>query len=544
MFFILRVSVSIRQDLGSIASLDCRLVDLYSDSSDVSRKLPQSDNSTLSALSSLLNTFNSWIENYNSYYPANATLGSNFQVIVENIMPESREENRKKLLEKVDLLESEFTHLLDRLNPITNKIEREIQNNIIQNDITSYCLLIQTDEILTRRLPWHLYTRKIERHIYDLEEREIEIGIGFIDNHKTHNIKIDRLSWLQRITNILFSPKHLKVQIIVGQGIDQIRFEEYLRTWKEFPENYNRDYKFGDWLDFNQPIYASDSLNLPQKLRNTDFSILIYLGHSSSEYERDAQNIMAGRIIYSRINQQNVEFTLEQLVDSLNNNQNNHQLLIFNSCKGLGLAQDLSNLRRLATNTGCVVMKEPLIDGIALIFIQELLLNLKINKQLHLALRKAQRELQNSMYPSAGMLPALCLSSSPKILAIDKYTLRKKIKLQFNYRRIYVRPTDFLLGYSLGIIYSYFENQDILFDLNYSNVYFLFVTVLIFIIFFYDLLPNKKMCLYTVVSFFTYILVYLIENPYYKVIWIDITIHGIVFGLIATITIPLIESML
>lgn len=82
------------------------------------------------------------------------------------------------------------------------------------------------------------------------------------------------------------------------------------------------------------------------------------------------------------------------------------KLAIFNSCDGLGLAQDLVALHL----SQVIVMAEMIPDAVAHIFIKEFLHSFADNQPLYLAVRQAREKLQplENQFPCATWLPIIC----------------------------------------------------------------------------------------------------------------------------------------
>ncbi|MEM1311538.1 MAG: CHASE2 domain-containing protein, partial [Cyanobacteria bacterium P01_H01_bin.153] len=125
------------------------------------------------------------------------------------------------------------------------------------------------------------------------------------------------------------------------------------------------------------------------------WDILFFAGHSDSAD-------VTGRIFL------NLEesLTLEELSHGLRRAiANGLQLAIFNSCDGLGLAQALESLNL----PQMIVMRQPVPDRIAQLFLTYLLPAYAAGQQLSLALRQARERLQGveNEFPCASWLPVL-----------------------------------------------------------------------------------------------------------------------------------------
>ncbi|WP_166481651.1 ABC transporter substrate-binding protein [Scytonema sp. UIC 10036] len=86
--------------------------------------------------------------------------------------------------------------------------------------------------------------------------------------------------------------------------------------------------------------------------------------------------------------------------------ENGLKLAIFNSCDGLGLANQLAELRIPQV----IVMREPVPDEVAQKFLREFLHLFSQGERFYLAVRQAQEKLQfiENQYPCASWLPVIC----------------------------------------------------------------------------------------------------------------------------------------
>ena len=89
------------------------------------------------------------------------------------------------------------------------------------------------------------------------------------------------------------------------------------------------------------------------------------------------------------------------------------QLAIFNSCDGLGLAQDLADLNL----PQMIVMREPIPDKVAQEFLKYFLGSFSGGQSFYLAVKEARERLQGleSQFPCASWLPVIC-QSRPEIM--------------------------------------------------------------------------------------------------------------------------------
>ncbi|NJL11385.1 MAG: CHASE2 domain-containing protein [Calothrix sp. SM1_7_51] len=127
----------------------------------------------------------------------------------------------------------------------------------------------------------------------------------------------------------------------------------------------------------------------------TGWDILFFAGHSLTEGE-------LGRIYINH----HENLTIEQLHNALKTAiQKGLKLAIFNSCDGLGLAQQLASLHIPQV----IVMRSPVPDKVAQEFLKYFLQAFASGQPLYLAVREARERLQalESVYPYASWLPII-----------------------------------------------------------------------------------------------------------------------------------------
>lgn len=138
---------------------------------------------------------------------------------------------------------------------------------------------------------------------------------------------------------------------------------------------------------------------LTQRLWEPGWDMLFFAGHSSSRGKGVIQ-----------INAQE-SLAIDQLKYSLRQAINQGlKLAIFNSCDGLGLARDLSDLHLPQV----IVMREPVPDRVAQLFLKQFLTAFSSGKSLYQSVRQAREQLQaiESQFPCATWLPVICQNPS------------------------------------------------------------------------------------------------------------------------------------
>jgi len=263
---------------------------------------------------------------------------------------------------------------------------RPIKERLLENLITSEEIRViwQTEDMQLRRLPWHLWDF-FERY------RKAEIALS--------------LPAYERVEKLISPKAKVRILAILGDstGIniqkDQAELEQLTDAEVIFLEKPQLK-QLNDQLWF-QPL-----------------DILFFAGHSSSQADRDT-----GRIYIN----QNDSLSIRELKHALTGAiEQGLQLAIFNSCDGLGLARELSNLNI----PQIIVMREPVPDLVAQEFLKHFLKIFVEGKSLYLAVREARERLQGleDRFPCATWLPVVC--QNPAEVPTTWQGLRDRIRLQ------------------------------------------------------------------------------------------------------------------
>ncbi|MEO0844255.1 MAG: CHAT domain-containing protein, partial [Cyanobacteria bacterium J06643_5] len=127
------------------------------------------------------------------------------------------------------------------------------------------------------------------------------------------------------------------------------------------------------------------------------WDVLFFAGHSSTQ-----SNLEIGHISIN----QNDSLTIAEFKNALSKaiEQGLH-LAIFNSCDGLGLAVNLADLNI----PQMIVMREPVPDKVATVFLKNFLREFSHGKPLYQSVREARCQLQGLEYefPCASWLPVI-----------------------------------------------------------------------------------------------------------------------------------------
>ena len=250
-----------------------------------------------------------------------------------------------------DWLNAESFHSIDR------RLSREL------NPQAEIRFVLETNDELLPRLPWHLWN-----FFEDYPKAEIALSTSeyeYIPPISQNN------TGKARILAIFGNSDDLNLQA------DRTAIEALPNTETIFLESPHRR-------------------NLWKKLaRPEGWDILFFAGHSHTERE-------TGRI---QINQTE-SLSLDRFRNALRTAiRHGLKLAIFNSCDGLGLAQDLADLHIPQV----IVMREPVPDAIAQAFLQNFLTAFSEGQSLYNSVREAREQLEQleDQYPCATWLPIL-----------------------------------------------------------------------------------------------------------------------------------------
>ena len=278
--------------------------------------------------------------------------------------------------------QSSFNDWLNQ--PSVRKLERQFLQKI--GDWHNVRFIVQTQDSLLRRLPWHLW------EIFHTSHIQPEVVIS--SEYEPSKIQLK-------------SP--VKILAILGnsQGID-IQPDLQALTAK-LP---------GAIIE---PLLQPSRQELVNKLWYQPWDILFFAGHSCSQ-EGDSW----GEI---QIND-NESLSLLELRHALGYAvKKGLKLAIFNSCDGLGLARNLADLRIPYT----IVMREPIPDIVAQHFLEYFLTVFASGESLYTSVQQArvrlQEELENQ-YPCASWIPVIFQNPAAALLKYPKPRNLQKIALQ------------------------------------------------------------------------------------------------------------------
>jgi branched-chain amino acid transport system substrate-binding protein len=266
--------------------------------------------------------------------------------------------------------------------PSVRQLEWQLLQQVGQSEKVRF--ILQTQDSLLRRLPWHLWD------FFQTCYPQAEIAVS---------------------TEYEPSRKRLKapVKILAILGDSQgINIQEDLHFLEKLP---------GAKIKLLQEPSRQE---ITDKLWNQSWDILFFAGHSQSQ-EGDSW----GEIKINR----NESLSLLTLHRSLRNAvKKGLKLAIFNSCDGLGLARNLADLQIPYT----IVMREPVPDRVAQHFLQYFLTAFARGESFYLSVQQARQRLQEELedkYPCASWLPVIFQNPAAAELKYPKVYNYNKIAL-------------------------------------------------------------------------------------------------------------------
>ncbi|MBO3462213.1 CHASE2 domain-containing protein [Aetokthonos hydrillicola Thurmond2011] len=294
--------------------------------------------------------------------------------------------------------DAEFYQICDQLqNQIDNwldyddfrHIDRQLRVQLAPDD--EIRVIIQTEDNFLRKLPWHIW-----RFFRDYPQAEVALSaIEFEPGIQTKN-----------------SAPQVRILAILGDstGID---VDADRRLLSRLPD-------------------AKTVFLVEPKRQQLDellwhkqgWDILFFAGHSSTTLNVAGEDGDITETGYLYINPTE-RLTVTQLKNALKKAiDGGLQLAIFNSCDGLGLAQQLQDLHI----PQIIVMRFPVPDRVAQEFLKHFLKEFARGKPLYLAVREAREKLQGleSDFPGASWLPVIC--QNPAEMSPTWKVLRDKIK--------------------------------------------------------------------------------------------------------------------
>jgi CHASE2 domain-containing sensor protein len=319
---------------------------------------------SLPAAPNIINLYRRWQLLYNLIYEARSiNIGLRSPLIDEDISIDEADVTHVSDAEFYDVceeLQNQIDNWLDTEG--FRNIDRQLRMQLAPDD--EIRVIIQTEDNQLRKLPWHIW-----RFFRDYPQAEV--GLSPIEFEP--GIKVKKTA------------KHVRILAILGDstGID-IDADKKLLSLPDDAET----------VFLVEPKRSELDEHLWDK---QGWDILFFAGHS---YSTDGET---GHIYINSTD----SLTITQLRNALKKAiERGLQLAIFNSCDGLGLAQQLDDLHI----PQIIVMRLPVPDKVAQEFLKHFLREFADGQSFYLAVRYAREKLQGleSDFPCASWLPVIC----------------------------------------------------------------------------------------------------------------------------------------
>jgi hypothetical protein len=266
---------------------------------------------------------------------------------------------------------ADFSDLCQRLsNTINAWLNSEPFRNIDQHlrtkldSLDEIRVIIETNDNLLRRLPWHLW--------------------NFFEHYPLAEVALSASKYQRPEKSLTKKTKaNVRILAILGnrKGIEVEKDRAFLEQLSDKAQT-----KF---LVEPQPEELND------QLWEQGWDILFFAGHSCSQEEGRLQLNQTDTITFDGL-----RYALKKAIER------GLRLAIFNSCDGLGLAQQLEDLHIGQV----IVMREPVPDVVAQEFLRHFLAAFSGGQSLYASVREARERLQRleGEYPCATWLPVIC----------------------------------------------------------------------------------------------------------------------------------------
>jgi CHASE2 domain-containing sensor protein len=328
------------------------------------RSTPMQFTGSLPAIPQLVDRYQRWRSLYNALY---VHLGwRRFETDHPEFELEDEDPTHISAAEFHQLSHDLQTQLNTWLNASSFRvIDRQLRTRLSPKDSIRIMVIAKDTQVL--QLPWCLWD-----FLVDYPKAEVALS----------------LPEFARSMQIPNSNRRKKVRILSvlgnAQGIDVERDRQLLQSLPSTEIHF---------------LVEPTAQTLQEKLWQSQWDVLFFAGHSSTDNSTNVKG-------YIQISQ-NETLTIEQLKYGLRHAiAEGLKLAIFNSCDGLGLAQNLADLQLPQV----IVMRESVPDRIAQDFLKAFLAAFSGGKSLYAAVREAREKLQalETEFPCATWLPVIC----------------------------------------------------------------------------------------------------------------------------------------
>ncbi|MBW4677026.1 MAG: substrate-binding domain-containing protein [Desmonostoc geniculatum HA4340-LM1] len=243
-------------------------------------------------------------------------------------------------------------------------------------------VIIDAKDIDFRRLPWQ------EWNLFEEHYPNAEIALNAPKNKNKQSDKLVPQS------------QHIRILVAVGRS-DGINTKDDLKLIQDLEK---------DGVEVLCLMQPSRKELCEALWDEQGYHIFVFTGHSGSQ--EDGQIGWIELNDKDRLSIEDFKEALKQAIDK------GLQLAIFNSCDGLGLANELAQLHLPQV----IVMREPVPDPVAIDFLRYFFKEFTHNhKSLFTSVKKARKRLEHfkSDYPGAIWLPTICIQANVEPLTWD-----------------------------------------------------------------------------------------------------------------------------
>ena len=250
-------------------------------------------------------------------------------------------------------------------SPLFINVTKQLRSKLNPSD--SIRFILQTSDIKLKLLPLHLWE--------------------FFDDYRKAEIALSA-SQSDRLSKSVPERKKVRALVILGNSKDiESGVQADLEALNKLP--------LAEIKVLSQPNREKLDEQLWHPL---GWDILCFSGHSTSKDDGTT-----GIIEISATEQLSLKYLKSALTHAI---EKGLQLAIFNSCKGLGIAQDLADLHI----PQIIVMRQPVPDEVAQVFLKNFLQAFANGKSLYNSVREARQKLEGleDRFPCASWLPVIC----------------------------------------------------------------------------------------------------------------------------------------
>lgn len=247
--------------------------------------------------------------------------------------------------------------------PSFSRLERQLRTRL--SPAQSIRVIIETEDALLRRFPWHLW--------------------HFFDDYSLAEAALSVPEY-ERVTSPQPQSAPIRILAVLGNS-NGINVQQDRGLLQQLPQTETVVLVEPDRTELNQQLWDEQG-----------WDILFFAGHSTSQSDGST-----GEIVLNPTDR----LAVEQLRNALKTAISRRiKLAIFNSCDGVGLARSMADLNI----PQLIVMREPVPDRMAQEFLKNFLMALTQGKPLSIAVREAREKLQGweQEFPCASWLPVLC----------------------------------------------------------------------------------------------------------------------------------------